>query len=885
MADEAPTFDVLQDDELARDVWQALCRYASSILHKDLHAVEGGMPATFFISREITLAAPSDTVWSDRFLLFVGGEDETALSDDRLHPDGWDRMGFFRKFFFDRYHYLTLTSPILPGNSELIGERLRSLILKLITPREPSLPSWKELWQNWCGFPSNDVGNWKDPERWKYVAMSADSETRARLRTQRFHGKLSHELARLRYADMLLGECLWRLYGSHLSEKSPLKILWIDDNLDGLRKHADELAAFYDDGTGNALRIWAVSGTNLSGENSLALFWRMLTERHSSDTADKHEKLAVGHFVTPITGNSPTEPPPLQEYDLILLDLELEKHPGTIEPGRFIKGTDCLRRLMEVAPEIPTFIVSKSQDPDDIEAVLKVGAQFFVPKDQALGVVFHYYEYLRSLGELCLFIQQRELRQNLIGNLRYWNFHREHLWRGDKCYHMVGHTYSHMSNVWHILNALLVPLLKSRSGMFGGHGSDERDETLYALAMATWLHDVGHSGNRQYGESHKLRQLHGIISAELLLERPDLFGIHGYVDGRPPPYIGEAFVPPDTVLEIIRRRFALLTALERTRPSAEGEPRDNYPRYRFLVEKIALLCIYHLSGCPVTDDDYQSIRRKGKKMPIGAYEKGDPLGLPITLESVVQLLGADQKKWMLQAIGLLRFADNLDINRNRVGDETEKGHRIALQQRDMEYQFLNLRRTVEDMANQAGLPTNRRQRFMEVFFSQVVCDVRERQGLSAQTRDNQRALLNQIEADVDTHNYDMLVGFIEFIAVQDGHFDLHSAIDNVHVDVVSGMGPKIAYESFLREDELENRTVKVAGQGKEKNLIEHLCGILAKGDGTKAADGYARGEWDSCRKILKELFFDQEPTIILRCRDRNGGGVKNFADAKNPGSN
>jgi hypothetical protein len=116
------------------------------------------------------------------------------------------------------------------------------------------------------------------------------------------------------------------------------------------------------------------------------------------------------------------------------------------------------------------------------------------------------------------FFRANKYKKNLLGNIRYWTFKKDLLWFGDKCYHMIDHSFKHTLDDWKNMNKVLVPLLKEKL-------IDLDDKLLYSFCMAIWLHDIGHKGTDVHGEPHLIRDNHGYISGELILRYPELFRI------------------------------------------------------------------------------------------------------------------------------------------------------------------------------------------------------------------------------------------------------------------------------------------------------------------------------------------------------------------------
>ena len=112
--------------------------------------------------------------------------------------------------------------------------------------------------------------------------------------------------------------------------------------------------------------------------------------------------------------------------------------------------------------------------------------------------------------------------------------------------------------------------------------------------------------------------------------------------------------------------------------------------------------------------------------------------------------------------------------------------------------------------------------------------------------------------------------YIEFISVQEGHFDLHNSIHKLKIkDVLQGNGKlrfHIKYISQKNKKYLETKMVKERGEKEGRNIRDHLLGRREKDkDGKeykkKDGDGYVRRELNNGKRYLKE-WFDLDGTKI-----------------------
>ena len=554
-----------------------------------------------------------------------------------------------------------------------------------------------------------------------------------------------------------------------------------------------------------------------------------------------------------------------KDIDLILIDIYLEK-------GVSLSGLDFLKLFTLLYPEIPAFILSVSEDTEVIGKAIEQKADYFILKKNIFSLPFLFYRYIDDLGRLISYIKDRDLKRNLIGNIRYWRFKKDFLWFGDKCYHMINHSYNHAENDWRIANQIVPPILDL--DYLEKEGMSLSDEDIYSFCMAVWLHDIGHKGNEYYGEPHEIRDLHGLISAEIFMKQPESYGIFDYDGYKASPYRWANFGHSKTAPQLIRERLATLEAAGQM--LQDKEKFSNYINKQTILEKISLLSIYHKSNFPLDEDDLKKFQKKGKRIPLDCYYDKNKKTSPIHLKSISDLLD-DQN--LLSLTALFRFVDGLDINQNRVGDNTEENVKKITIARDISYQMLKLRDEVERIRDTHLKDTGMGRRFFTLFYERIIDDIQKDQYVSKKIKKEQSQFLDTIGMDLPLDNYDMLIEYIEFISVQEGHFGLHNSIEKLEIEVLpphddSKTTPRfqIKYISRKKADILNDKdkvTVKERGQKEGRTIRDHLLGEHEKDkDGNetkyrkKDGDGYVRRELNNGKKYLKE-WFDLENTGIF----------------------
>ena len=564
--------------------------------------------------------------------------------------------------------------------------------------------------------------------------------------------------------------------------------------------------------------------------------------------------------------------------DLILIDIFLGKDTE-------LSGLEFLRLFTLLYPEIPAFILSVSEDTEIIGKAVEQGADYYILKKNIFSLPYLYDKYINDLGKLINYINDRSLRRSLVGCLRYWRFKKELLWFGDKCYHMINHSYNHAKNVWEIANQILPSLLDS--DYLEDNQTCLSDEDIYSFCMAVWLHDIGHKGNEHYGEPHEIRDLHGLISAEIFMKMPESYGISDYKSGGVSPYRWVVFGRPKTAPQLIRERLAAFEAsgqfIKKLKPRGEdaGGELDlcKYINKLTILEKIALISIYHKSNFPLDEDDLHKLRRKGKRIPADCYYDRNEETSPIHLKSISDVLNSDN---ILTLTALFRFVDGIDINQNRVGDNTEEGIKKITIARDVSYQKLKLKKEVERIKERYIKDAGMGKRFFSLFYKKFIEDIHREQCVTEELKREQRRYLDTIGADLPLDNYDMLSDYIQFLSVSDGHYGLHNSIAAVKIELLPPHDAdkkkplfRIDYISKRDKNYLNSKDeveVKVFGEKGGCTIKDYLLGTCEKGGENRNEDdvGYVRRELNAGRKYLEKWFDVEHSRIRMKHRTEEG---------------
>lgn len=672
--------------------------------------------------------------------------------------------------------------------------------------------------------------------------------------------------------DWYFSECIegltkdgYRYYGRQKPLK--LEILLIDNNIKPFTETLEWL-----------IKVFNYDIFVLEERDEIKKFFLYLKKGEKAQQKEKENKRKFK--VRSLGPNKESKKKSLDKFDLILLDLHLGEE-------RRLDGQEILKNLLITNPELPVFIISAITDASVVQDNLVQGADGYIPKKKLITLPLVINSYFEELGFLVWYIREenRSLRRNLIGNLRKWRFNKRILWFGDKCYHMIDHSFNHVSNNWNIANEILPPILvQSRDKL------KICDEDLYALCMAVWLHDIGHKGNERCGEPHLIRDSHGLISAEIILRHPEHYGIHGYCDTDSSPYRWQSF-KNKSAPQLIRDRIKTLKAASELIKSCnnfEDVQADEGLQKMTILEKTALFCIYHQSNFPIDEEEKKELVRKGKVIPLGCYEEYSRSTIPIYLKSISGLLKDEN---VMRLLSIFRFIDALDINRNRVGGQIEEKIKLKTIDRDLEFQFEKLREDIETLKDTFLKNSEKGKRFVNLFYDQVKHQIEKEQKIDKDLLENQQSFLDNLPVEIPVESCRMRIDYIEFISISPMHFVLHNAIKNLEIGprapAEDGMGISfvLKYKSNQSKKFLTDpkKGVRDKNHKKTRKIRDHLLGEPDDKDKKKRKnDGYARREIDSGKKYLRELFDTVNTKIHLV--DKNDDPMEELPKNNDPES-
>ena len=520
---------------------------------------------------------------------------------------------------------------------------------------------------------------------------------------------------------------------------------------------------------------------------------------------EKEEDFEIKVIKGPM-GSGGEENKNIKDFDFILVDIYL----GEDEPN----GIELIKLLTAKYPNIPSFALSVSDDFSIMKDAIKEGADYYILKNQIFSLLYVYYTYLKEIGEIHEFFKDEKYKKNLLGNIRYWSFKKDLLWFGDKCYHMIDHSFKHTLDDWKNMNRVLVPLLRENP-----KDENERpllnldDDLLYSFCMAVWLHDIGHKGTDVHGEPHLIRDNHGYIAGELILRYPELFRIKEKDDYYNHNSIDFSKV---SILEMMFNR----------------DDRNDLS----ITEMIALFSIYHKSNAPVDWKEYKKLLRDKKSIPLEYYkgkEKKDENIL--TLEKILKKRVKDKDEFIkkfLRLTILFRFIDAIDIRRIRVGDVTEKALKTTLIENDKEYQFRKLEKEIKRLTR--DYPPAEQALFVKIFFQDIKEKIKSGEFIEL-------GLPKELLKDPqELENYESLVDYASYISFQKTHFDLHSSVKDINF-IYKGNGSfEIVLITDKEKEKLEKSKVIERGkpiQSVYERLIGENCYILSE---LKGAEDYLK---------------------------------------------
>ncbi len=359
------------------------------------------------------------------------------------------------------------------------------------------------------------------------------------------------------------------------------------------------------------------------------------------------------------------------DIDLVLQDIVLDNDGVT--------GLELVPNYFEACPQALVFLLTSL----DVESLVGAGGVNWryvdcVVSKNAMATLW--YEYQRCFQERFgrMFWQDwgaatagnRKLLRNLFSSLRKWQIEPDILWHGQSLPEMIDHANRHITGLWRLTNDFVATLIEN-----GGAKPQALSlPNKVALALAVWMHDVGHRGDEYVAGSMEIRASHAGISERLLLRNPDAYGLG---------WLRQSEHMPHKPCRSKSDTTGCKARLEcRNQAGCNGEATP-----LCLLREVGLLCRHHQSNAPlditalshmadrgkspsvyslVPDSDDKSISSEGflRGMTNEALPMPSPRGSKVlTLEHFV----TSQSDGFRCLAGLLRMLDALQLHRTRVG--------------------------------------------------------------------------------------------------------------------------------------------------------------------------------------------------------------------------
>ena len=215
------------------------------------------------------------------------------------------------------------------------------------------------------------------------------------------------------------------------------------------------------------------------------------------------------------------------DYDAVFIDLLL----GTDESsGLEMRGEVAVRYLQDWFPQLPVFVLTKSEEPDVLARCIKYsGADRVIPKRRLLRLPHVYNDYIYadvSLLLRCFENDPFDYGRRLLAAFRTWTACPGILWHGEKTFHAAEHTLEHHKGLWNLANDLLVPTWQHL--LSKGYNTND----LFRFLMSLWLHDIGCQGDETHQLAHKVRSVHSWISGRLIKSDPAAYDLTAGVESR-----------------------------------------------------------------------------------------------------------------------------------------------------------------------------------------------------------------------------------------------------------------------------------------------------------------------------------------------------------------
>ncbi len=248
------------------------------------------------------------------------------------------------------------------------------------------------------------------------------------------------------------------------------------------------------------------------------------------------------------------------------------------------------------------------------------------------------------------------------------------------------------------------------------------------------------------------------------------------------------------------------------------------------LEKIALFSIYHKSNAPLTKYEGMKKIAKGSYIPPDYFTKSDVLkGELISLEDILDKRIKNTKKsdasnnreLFLRLVALFRFIDGMDIHKTRVGEYSERDLKTTVIIQDYEYFITKLDNVVQGIIDKVAKEDTALA--LEIYnqLFRITKEQIEKQTFKLDKK--YKDFLHEKLGNLD--EYWMILHYASFISVQEGHFDLHSCVDDIEVVCNRTDNDSLEIKYYLNQDIewLRENTVREMRVGK-MSILEKLFG-------------------------------------------------------------
>jgi len=362
----------------------------------------------------------------------------------------------------------------------------------------------------------------------------------------------------------------------------------------------------------------------------------------------------------------------LTSIDLVLQDIMLG---GDVSK---LTGLHLAPYYLQASPQALVFLLTGM----DVEVLATSGdvdwqyVDGIIPKKKISSLWFHYYKRFQEVFGRFFWpafvnaeegdgITNRGGLRKVFGTLRRWYKEPSILTYGQGVPELIDHAERHTKELWRLVDSVIGVLSENSAPRNGYLTTEDRVE----LALAVWLHDMGHRGDEYCSDSILIRDNHAAISEYLLLRNPDAYGLKWLRD----------LCNGKCSKECEDGVKARLAHRNHPRCDSQGEI--------CALRRVGLLCRHHQSSAPLRRQALAEIQENGKnlspyaRVSISTIPQDSEIDRKQWMDPDIPLAGwigsdvvcldnfldAEKKRTFVALAGLLRFLDGLQLHRNRVG--------------------------------------------------------------------------------------------------------------------------------------------------------------------------------------------------------------------------